>query len=103
MIMPYRRVPYRVSLTVGNKVCSIAHVHRNSCHHTLPNSPLHAPAEIIPMRARPTGSYCPHVGRLGSDRKHAALLLVGRMVVKVDVCSRKGRYKIIKAIYYGCV
>ena len=39
----------------------------------------------------PTGSYCPHVGKLGINWKDIALLLIGGMVVKARVVIYRNR------------
>jgi hypothetical protein len=80
---------YRVALAVGKEVCSSASTMGDSCHNATPIPVLHVPAEIVPTRARPTGSYCPRVGKLGVNRKHKPLLLIGDMVVQVDGYGRE--------------
>jgi len=91
MILSYRGVSYRVPLAVGKEVCSLADMGGGSRHHTTLISVFHVPAEIVLTRARPAGSYCPRVGKIGIKWKHPSLLLVGGMVVycrSIDVAER---------------
>jgi hypothetical protein len=69
----------------------MANIRGISCQHTPPIPALDVPTEIIPTRARPTGSLCPCVSKPGINRKHTALLLVGGVVVQVRGWGREAR------------